>query len=464
MACHQFLNSDGFVKNPGAQYGAAGLFADLSHKGAVMSQITDVYAREILDSRGNPTLEVEVFLQGGGMGRAAVPSGASTGEREALELRDGDKSRYLGKGVQKAVANVNDQIADQVIGMEASDQVGVDKAMCELDGTEYKSNLGANAILGVSLAVAKAAADEAGLPLYQYIGGANAKELPLPMMNIINGGAHADNNVDIQEFMIMPAGAENFAEALRMGAEIFHSLKVVLKGKGYNTSVGDEGGFAPNLKSNEEALEVIMEAIVKAGYKPGDDVLLALDVASSELFKNGKYVLENEAQPEKTADQLIDFYENLVNKYPIISIEDGMAENDWDGWKKLTDRLGKRIQIVGDDVFVTNPAILKQGIDKGIANSILIKLNQIGTLTETLDTIEMAKRAGYTTVISHRSGETEDTTLADLAVAVNAGQIKTGSLCRTDRICKYNQLLRIEDELDDVAIFRGKDVFYNLKK
>ena len=429
-----------------------------------MSQITDVYAREILDSRGNPTLEVEVFLQGGGMGRAAVPSGASTGEREALELRDGDKSRYLGKGVQKAVANVNDQIADQVIGMEASDQVGVDKAMCELDGTEYKSNLGANAILGVSLAVAKAAADEAGLPLYQYIGGANAKELPLPMMNIINGGAHADNNVDIQEFMIMPAGAENFAEALRMGAEIFHSLKVVLKGKGYNTSVGDEGGFAPNLKSNEEALEVIMEAIVKAGYKPGDDVLLALDVASSELFKNGKYVLENEAQPEKTADQLIDFYENLVNKYPIISIEDGMAENDWDGWKKLTDRLGKRIQIVGDDVFVTNPAILKQGIDKGIANSILIKLNQIGTLTETLDTIEMAKRAGYTTVISHRSGETEDTTLADLAVAVNAGQIKTGSLCRTDRICKYNQLLRIEDELDDVAIFRGKDVFYNLKK
>jgi enolase len=429
-----------------------------------MSQITDVYAREILDSRGNPTLEVEVFLQGGGMGRAAVPSGASTGEREALELRDGDKSRYLGKGVQKAVANVNDQIADQVIGMEASDQVGVDKAMCELDGTEFKSNLGANAILGVSLAVAKAAADEAGLPLYQYIGGANAKELPLPMMNIINGGAHADNNVDVQEFMIMPAGAKSFAEALRMGAEIFHALKGVLKSKGYNTSVGDEGGFAPNLKSNEEALEVIMEAIVKAGYKPGDDVLLALDVASSELYKNGKYFLENEAQPEKTADQLIDFYENLVNKYPIISIEDGMAENDWDGWKKLTDRLGKRIQIVGDDLFVTNPAILKQGIEKGIANSILIKLNQIGTLTETLDAIEMAKRAGYTTVISHRSGETEDTTLADLAVAVNAGQIKTGSLCRTDRICKYNQLLRIEDELDDVAIFRGKEVFYNLKK
>ncbi|HLO26743.1 MAG TPA: phosphopyruvate hydratase, partial [Geobacteraceae bacterium] len=418
-----------------------------------MSQITEVYAREILDSRGNPTLEVEVFLQGGGMGRAAVPSGASTGEREALELRDGDKSRYLGKGVQKAVANVNDQIADQVIGMEATDQVGVDKAMLELDGTEFKSNLGANAILGVSLAVAKAAADESGLPLYQYIGGANAKELPLPMMNIINGGAHADNNVDIQEFMIMPAGAKNFAEALRMGAEIFHALKGVLKGKGYNTAVGDEGGFAPNLRSNEEALQVIMEAIVKAGYKPGDDVLLALDVASSELYKDGKYVLENEAQPEKTADQLIDFYENLVNNYPIISIEDGMAENDWDGWNKMTERLGKRIQIVGDDLFVTNPAILKQGIEKGIANSILIKLNQIGTLTETLDAIEMAKRAGYTTVISHRSGETEDTTLADLAVAVNAGQIKTGSLCRTDRVCKYNQLLRIEDELDEVALF-----------
>jgi enolase len=429
-----------------------------------MSQITDVYAREILDSRGNPTLEVEVFLESGAMGRAAVPSGASTGEREALELRDGDKSRYLGKGVLKAVDNVNDVIADQVIGMEATDQVGVDKKMLELDGTDFKSKLGANAILGVSLAVAKAAADEAGLPLYQYIGGANAKELPLPMMNIINGGAHADNNVDIQEFMIMPAGAPNFREALRMGAEIFHALKGVLKSKGYNTAVGDEGGFAPNLKSNEEALEVIMEAIEAAGYKPGNDVLLALDVASSELFKDGVYTLENEPEPKKSADQLIDFYENLVNKYPIISIEDGMAENDWDGWKKLTDRLGKRIQIVGDDLFVTNPAILKEGIQKGLANSILIKLNQIGTLTETLDAIEMAKRAGYTTVISHRSGETEDTTLADLAVAVNAGQIKTGSLCRTDRVCKYNQLLRIEDELDNVALFRGKEVFYNIKK
>ncbi|ABQ25970.1 phosphopyruvate hydratase [Geotalea uraniireducens] len=429
-----------------------------------MSQITDVYAREILDSRGNPTLEVEVFLESGAMGRAAVPSGASTGEREALELRDGDKGRYLGKGVLKAVANVNDIIADEVIGMEATDQVGIDRKMLDLDGTEYKSKLGANAILGVSLAVAKAAADEVGLSLYQYIGGSNAKELPLPMMNIINGGAHADNNVDIQEFMIMPAGAKNFAEALRMGAEIFHALKAVLKAKGYNTAVGDEGGFAPNLKSNEEALQVIMEAITKAGFKPGEDVLLALDVASSELFKDGVYTLENEAQPQKTADQLIDFYENLVNKYPIISIEDGMAENDWDGWKKMTERLGKRIQIVGDDLFVTNPRILKEGIDKGIANSILIKLNQIGTLTETLDAIEMAKRAGYTTVISHRSGETEDTTLADLSVAVNAGQIKTGSLCRTDRVCKYNQLLRIEDELDAVALFRGKEVFYNLKK
>ena len=429
-----------------------------------MSQITDVYAREILDSRGNPTLEVEVFLESGVMGRAAVPSGASTGEREALELRDGDKSRYLGKGVQKAVDHVNNKIADEIIGMEVTDQVGIDQRMLELDGTEYKSNLGANAILGVSLAVAKAAAEDVGLPLYQYIGGTNAKELPLPMMNIINGGAHADNNVDIQEFMIMPAGGKTFAEALRMGAEIFHALKGVLKAKGYNTAVGDEGGFAPNLKYNEEALEVIVEAIVKAGYKPGEEVLLALDVASSELFKDGKYVLENEPKPEKTADELIDFYENLVNKYPIISIEDGMAENDWDGWKKMTDRLGKRIQIVGDDLFVTNPKILKEGIDKGIANSILIKLNQIGTLTETLDAIEMAKRAGYTTVISHRSGETEDTTLADLSVAVNAGQIKTGSLCRTDRVCKYNQLLRIEDELGSTAQFRGAEVFYNVKK
>lgn len=431
-----------------------------------MSEIVDIYAREILDSRGNPTLECEVFLESGAFGRAAVPSGASTGEREALELRDGDKGRYLGKGVLQAVDNVNNKIADELIGMEASDQVGIDQRMLEMDGTEFKSNLGANAILGVSLAVAKAAAEEAGLPLYKYIGGANARELPLPMMNIINGGAHADNNVDIQEFMIMPAGAGCFAEALRMGAEIFHALRSVLKAKGYNTSVGDEGGFAPNLKSNEEALEVIMEAIVKAGYKPGEDVLLALDVASSELFDKDKkvYTLENETQKEKTPAQMVDFYENLVNKYPIISIEDGMAENDWDGWKLMTERLGKKIQIVGDDLFVTNPAILKEGIQKGIANSILIKLNQIGTLTETLEAIEMAKRAGYTTVISHRSGETEDTTLADLAVAVNAGQIKTGSLCRTDRVAKYNQLLRIEDELDTTAEFKGHSVFYNLKK
>jgi enolase len=429
-----------------------------------MSEIVDVYAREILDSRGNPTLEVEVFLESGAFGRAAVPSGASTGEREAMELRDGDKSRYLGKGVLQAVDNVNNIIAEEVIGMEADDQVGIDTKMIELDGTEYKTKLGANAILGVSLAVAKAAAEEAGQPLYKYIGGVNARELPLPMMNIINGGAHADNNVDIQEFMIMPAGASCFKEALRMGAEIFHALKGVLKSKGYNTAVGDEGGFAPNLKSNEEALEVIMEAIVKAGYKPGEDVLLALDVASSELFKDGKYTLENETQKVKTPVEMVDFYENLVNKYPIISIEDGMAENDWDGWKLLTDRLGKRIQIVGDDLFVTNPKILKEGIQKGIANSILIKLNQIGTLTETLEAIEMAKRAGYTTVISHRSGETEDTTLADLAVAVNSGQIKTGSLCRTDRVAKYNQLLRIEDELDSTSLFKGHDVFYNIKK
>ncbi len=429
-----------------------------------MSEIVDVYAREILDSRGNPTLEVEVFLESGAFGRAAVPSGASTGEREAMELRDGDKSRYLGKGVLQAVDNVNNVIAEEVIGMEADDQVGIDMKMIELDGTEYKTKLGANAILGVSLAVAKAAAEEAGQPLYKYIGGANARELPLPMMNIINGGSHADNNVDIQEFMVMPAGATCFKEALRMGAEIFHALKNVLKSRGYNTAVGDEGGFAPNLKSNEEALEVIMEAIVKAGYKPGEDVLLALDVAASELFSDGKYTLENETQKVKTAVEMVDFYEDLVNRYPIISIEDGLAENDWDGWKLLTERLGKRIQIVGDDLFVTNPKILKEGIQKGIANSILIKLNQIGTLTETLEAIEMAKRAGYTTVISHRSGETEDTTLADLAVAVNSGQIKTGSLCRTDRVAKYNQLLRIEDELDSTSLFKGHDVFYNIKK
>ncbi len=428
-----------------------------------MSEIIDIYAREILDSRGNPTVEVEVFLESGAMGRASVPSGASTGEREAIELRDGDKSRYLGKGVEKAVKNVNEIIAEALIGWEATDQVGIDRKLLDLDGTDIKNNLGANALLGVSIACAKAAAEDSGMPLYQYIGGANAKELPLPMMNIINGGAHADNNVDIQEFMIMPAGASSFKEALRMGAEIFHALKNVLKARGCNTAVGDEGGFAPDLGSNEEALEVIMEAIKEAGYTPGDQILLALDVASSEFYKDGKYILANEKQPEKTAAELVEFYADLVERYPIISIEDGMAENDWDGWKLLSERLGSKIQLVGDDLFVTNTRILKEGIQKGIANSILIKVNQIGTLTETLDAIEMAKRAGYTAVISHRSGETEDTTIADLAVATNAGQIKTGSLCRTDRVAKYNQLLRIEDELDEVAIFRGKEVFYSIK-
>ncbi len=428
-----------------------------------MSEIIDIYAREILDSRGNPTVEVEVALETGVIGRAAVPSGASTGEREALELRDGDKSRYLGKGVLKAVEHVNEVIAAELIGWEASDQIGIDRKLLALDGTDFKSKLGANALLGVSMACAKAAAEDAGLPLYQYLGGANAKELPLPMMNIINGGEHADNNVDIQEFMIMPAGADSFKEALRMGAEIFHALKKVLKDKGYNTAVGDEGGFAPDLKSNEEALQVIMQAIEAAGYKPGEDVLLALDVAASELYKDGTYVLANETQPNKTAAELVDFYADLVERYPIVSIEDGHAENDWDGWKLMTEKLGKKIQIVGDDLFVTNTKILKEGIDKGIANSILIKVNQIGTLTETLEAIEMAKRAGYTAVASHRSGETEDTTIADLAVATNCGQIKTGSLCRTDRVCKYNQLLRIEDELDETAIFSGKEVFYNLR-
>ncbi|MEA3465280.1 MAG: phosphopyruvate hydratase [Thermodesulfobacteriota bacterium] len=428
-----------------------------------MSDIMDIYAREILDSRGNPTVEVDILLESGAFGRAAVPSGASTGEREALELRDGDKTRYFGKGVQKAVDNVNEIICDALVGWEASDQTGVDAKLIELDGTEIKSNLGANAMLGVSLACARAAAEESGLPFYQYLGGTNGKELPMPMMNIINGGEHADNNVDIQEFMIMPVGAPSFKEALRMGAEIFHTLKKVLKDKGYNTAVGDEGGFAPDLKSNEEALQVIVEAIEAAGYKPGEDVLLALDVAASEIYADGKYNFANEKQATKTAAETIAFYEDLVERYPIISIEDGLAENDWEGWKLMTEKLGDKIQIVGDDLFVTNTAILKEGIDKGIANSILIKVNQIGTLTETLEAIEMAKRAGYTAVISHRSGETEDSTIADLAVATNAGQIKTGSLCRTDRICKYNQLLRIEDELEGVSIFNGKNVFYNLR-
>lgn len=422
-----------------------------------MTTIVDVWGREVLDSRGNPTVEVEVLLESGVIGRAAVPSGASTGEHEAVELRDGDKARYLGKGVQKAVDNVNDKIADQLIDFDATEQVAIDNLLIELDGTPNKAELGANAILGVSLACAKAAAESFGLPLYKYIGGTNAKTLPVPMMNIINGGSHADNTVDFQEFMVMPHGATSFAEALRMGTETFHALKSVLKKKGLNTSVGDEGGFAPNLRSNEETLETILEAIVKAGYKPGDQISLALDVASSEMYRkeSGLYEFFKSDKSTKTSEQMIEIYSNLVNKYPIISIEDGLDENDWEGWKKLTEALGAKIQLVGDDLFVTNTERLATGIEKGIANSILIKVNQIGTLTETLDAIEMAKRAGYTSVISHRSGETEDTTIADIAVATNAGQIKTGSASRTDRIAKYNQLLRIEEELDTTAIFPG---------
>ncbi|WP_055079164.1 phosphopyruvate hydratase [Lagierella massiliensis] len=428
-----------------------------------MSRIIDIYAREVLDSRGNPTVEVEVLTEEGGVGRAIVPSGASTGAHEAVELRDGDKSRYLGKGVQKAVDNVNEIIADEIIGEEVLEQVRIDNLMIELDGTENKGKLGANAILGVSIAVAKAAADELGLHLYEYLGGVNSKVIPLPMMNILNGGEHADNNVDIQEFMIMPVGAETFKEAIRMGAEIFHSLKNVLKGRGLNTAVGDEGGFAPNLNSNEEALETIVEAIKEAGYKPKEDVVLALDVASTEMYEDGKYNFKGEGVV-RTTDELISYYEMLVEKYPIISIEDGLSEDDWDGWVKLTERLGKKIQLVGDDLFVTNVERLKKGIEMNVSNSILIKLNQIGTITETLDAIELAKRHGFTCIISHRSGETEDTTIADLAVAVNSGQIKTGSASRTDRIAKYNQLLRIEDYLEDEAIFEGINAFYNLKK
>ncbi|MEJ5304373.1 MAG: phosphopyruvate hydratase [Ignavibacteria bacterium] len=422
-----------------------------------MLLIEDIIAREILDSRGNPTIEVDVILEDGTYGRAAIPSGASTGTQEAVELRDGDPKRYLGKGVQKAVQNVNEIIADNLVGLDPFDQVKIDNILIELDGTENKSNLGANAILGVSLAVAKAAANALGMPLYRYIGGTNAKVIPVPMMNIINGGKHADNNVDFQEFMIMPVGASKFSEALRMGAEVFHNLKSVLKKKGYNTAVGDEGGFAPNLKSNEEAIEVILEAIEKAGYKPGEDVAIALDPAASEFYDETKkkYVFNKSDGSELTSVEMVNYWKNWVEKYPIVSIEDGMSELDWDGWKLLTDELGKKIQLVGDDVFVTNPEILAKGIEKGIANSILIKLNQIGTLTETLDTIELAKKAGYTSVISHRSGETEDTTIADLAVATNAGMIKTGSTSRTDRIAKYNQLLRIEEELDTTAVFLG---------
>lgn len=422
-----------------------------------MTTIVDVLGREILDSRGNPTIEVEVLLESGVIGRAAVPSGASTGEHEAVELRDGDKERYLGKGVLKAVDNVNEVIADELIDFDATDQVGIDNFLLELDGTENKSKLGANAILGVSLAVAKAAAETLDIPLFKYIGGTNAKTLPVPMMNIINGGSHADNTVDFQEFMIMPYGAPTIAEAIRMGAETFHALKSVLKSKGLNTAVGDEGGFAPDLKTNEEVLDTILEAIEKAGYKPGEEIGFALDVASSEMFnkEKGIYKFFKSDQSEKTASQMVEIYEKLVSKYPIVSIEDGLDENDWDGWKILTDKLGGKVQLVGDDLFVTNTKKLARGIKEGIANSILIKVNQIGTLTETLDAIEMAKRASYTSVISHRSGETEDTTLADIAVATNAGQIKTGSLSRTDRIAKYNQLLRIEEELDITGLFPG---------
>lgn len=427
-----------------------------------MSIINEVFAREIMDSRGNPTVEVEVYLEDGSMGRAAVPSGASTGMYEAVELRDGDKSRYLGKGVLKAVANVNDIIAPEIIGMDAVDQIGIDTFLCELDGTPNKAKLGANATLGVSMAVAKAAAESVGLSLYQYLGGFNAKELPVPMMNILNGGEHADNNVDIQEFMIMPVGASSFAEALRMGAEIYHNLKAVLKARGLNTAIGDEGGFAPNLTSNEDALGAIVEAIQKAGYKPGEEVKLALDVASSEMYSDGKYNFKGEGVV-RTSDEMIAFYEKLVEKYPIISIEDGLDENDWEGWKKLTDRLGKKIQLVGDDLFVTNPKRLADGIAKGVGNSILVKVNQIGTVTEAFDAMEMAKRAGYTCVVSHRSGETEDATIADIAVAANAGQIKTGAPTRSDRIAKYNQLLRIEQELASVAQYKGVNTFYNLK-
>lgn len=419
------------------------------------SAIYDIWAREILDSRGNPTLECEVVLEDGSFGVAAVPSGASTGENEAVELRDGDSNRYLGKGVSKAVDNVNEIIAEQLDGMDATEQFQIDSIMIELDGTENKSKLGANAILGVSIATAKAAADYFGLPLFRYLGGIQARYLPIPMMNILNGGKHADNNVDIQEFMIAPVGADTFADALRMGTEVYHTLRSVLKSKGYNTAIGDEGGFAPSLKSNEEALEVILAAIEKAGYKPLDDIALAIDVAASEMYEDGKYKMFKSTGELKTADEMIDWYKDLINKYPIYSIEDGLGENDWEGWAKLTSALGNKIQLVGDDNFVTNPKFLQKGFEMGVANSILIKLNQIGTVSETIHTIELAKSHNYTTVISHRSGETDDTTIADLAVALNTRQIKTGAPARIDRVAKYNQLLRIEEMLDDYAIYAG---------
>ena len=425
-------------------------------------EIIDVVARQIIDSRCFPTVEVEIYLEDGTMGRAAVPSGASTGMYEAVELRDGDKSVFQGKGVLKAVNNVNEVIAEELIGCNVFDQTYIDNMLIELDGTNNKGKLGANAILGVSLAVANAAANALGLPLYRYIGGVNAKVLPVPMMNILNGGSHADNSVDLQEFMIMPAGAPTFSEALRMCAEVYHTLKKILNDKGYATGIGDEGGFAPNLKSNAEALDVIIEAIGKAGYKAGEEIFIAIDAASSEYYKDGKYVLEHEGRT-LSSSEMVDFFEEWVNKYPIISIEDGMAEEDWDGWKLMTERLGQKVQLVGDDLFVTNTERLEKGIELGVGNSILIKLNQIGTLTETLNAIEMANRAGYTAVVSHRSGETEDTTISDLVVAVNAGQIKTGAPARSERVAKYNQLLRIEEELEGVAEYRGKRAFFNIK-
>jgi len=427
-----------------------------------MSAIVDIVGREILDSRGNPTVECDVLLESGVMGRAAVPSGASTGSREAIELRDGDKSRYLGKGVLKAVEHINTEISEAVLGLDASEQSFLDKTLIDLDGTENKSRLGANAMLAVSMAVARAAAEESGLPLYRYFGGMNACQLPVPMMNVINGGAHANNNLDLQEFMIIPVGAPSFREAVRYGAEVFHALKKIIHNKGMSVAVGDEGGFAPNVPNHEAAIQMILEAISAAGYTPGEQIAIGLDCAASEFYKDGKYELEGEGL-SLTGEQWIDMLATWVDKYPIISIEDGMAEGDWDGWKLLTDRLSKKVQIVGDDLFVTNTKILKEGIDKGIANSILIKINQIGTLTETFAAIEMAKRAGYTAVISHRSGETEDSTIADIAVGLNAGQIKTGSMSRSDRMAKYNQLLRIEEDLGDVAEYPGRSAFYNLR-
>lgn len=425
-----------------------------------MSTIYSVFAREVLDSRGNPTVEAEVVLESGNMGRAIVPSGASTGEREALELRDGDAKRYKGKGTLKAVENVNNIIAPKIEGFDALEQAYIDNLLIEMDGTENKSNLGANAILGVSMAIARAASEYVGLPLYQYLGGVMSRELPVPMMNVINGGAHAQNSLDAQEFMIVPAGADSFKEALRMGVEVFHTLKGVIKDKGYSTGVGDEGGFAPQIATTKEALDTLITAIAKAGFKAGKDIFIALDPAASEFYKKGKYHIDGNVW---SSEKLVDFYDSIIGDYPIISIEDGFAQNDWKGWKKFTDRCASKIQIVGDDVFVTNPKIFSEGIRQGIANSILIKLNQIGTVTETLTTIEIAKRAGYTCVISHRSGETEDTFIADLAVATNVGQIKTGSASRSERIAKYNQLMRIEEELGDVAVFGGKDVFYSIK-